>query len=181
MPRRSIEPGTIDKFRRWCGLRRPNRLRDAGTTVALDHGHQSLFDHDQHCDHFADPLACKILEIARLIDADDVILHILREAVVVIVVQRRGEGTCAVVNSLCRRENFLGCRFHALDGGPKFAGRARHPAVIAIVGECSKLTHVAKDDRLDGCELSRQLRPRFRRLLQFCGDSPVGRVVRWGR
>lgn len=180
MPRRSIEPGTIDKFRRRCGLRRPNRLRDAGTSVALDHGHQSLFDHDQHCDHFPDPLACKILEIARLIDADNVILHILREAVVVIVVQRRGEGTCAVVNSLCRRENFLGCRFHALDGGPEFAGRARHPAVIAIVGECSKLTHVAKDDRLDGCELSRQLR-RFRRLLQFCGDSPVGGVVRWGR
>jgi hypothetical protein len=34
---------------------------------------------------------------------------------------------------------------------------------------------------LDGCELSRELRLRFRRLLHFCGNSPLGRVVRWGR
>ena len=49
---------------------------------------KSLFDHHQHCDHLADPLACEVLEIAGLINADDVILHILREAVVVIVIQR---------------------------------------------------------------------------------------------
>ena len=53
--------------------------------MTLDHGHEPLFEHDQHCDHFADALACKILEIAGLINANNVVLHILRKAMVVVV------------------------------------------------------------------------------------------------
>ena len=97
----------------------------------------------------------------------------------VIVIQRRGEGTCAVVNGLCRRQNFLCGGFHVFDGGAEFAGRARHPAVVAIVDERGKLTHVAKDDQLDSRQLSRQLRLSFRRLRFF--DNRLGGVIPCGR
>ena len=46
----------------------------------------TFLDHHQHCDHLADALAREILEIACLINPDNVVLHILGEAVVVIVV-----------------------------------------------------------------------------------------------
>ena len=90
--------------------------------------HESLCDHHQHCDHLADALVREILEIARLVDADNMILHILREAVVVIVIQYRGESTCAVVDSLCRGENLLCCRFQLSTAAPS------SPAARAIRG-----------------------------------------------
>lgn len=49
--------------------------------------HEPLFEHDQHCDHFADALACQILEIAGLINTNNVVLHILRKAMVVVVLR----------------------------------------------------------------------------------------------
>ena len=55
--------------------------------MTLDHGHEPLFEHDQHCDHFADALACQILEIAGLINTNNVVLHILRKAMVVVVLR----------------------------------------------------------------------------------------------
>ena len=126
-----------------------NRVCDGAAAVALDHRHESSLDHHQHCDHFADALAREILEIALLTDADNVILHILREVVVVIVIQHRDESTCAVVDGLWRGENFLSCRFHAFNSSAELAGCACHPAVIAIMNERRELEHVAKDDRLD--------------------------------
>jgi len=181
MARRSVEPRAIDELRRLCRLRSLNLLDDADPTVALDHGDESFLDHHQHCDHLADALARKILEIACLINADNVVLHILGEAVVVIVVQCRGEGACTVVDGLCRGENLLGCGFHAFNGRAEFAGRARHAAVIAIVDEYRKLAHVAKDCRLDGCQFSRQLMPSLRGLSQFFGDSRLSGIIRSGR
>ena len=149
MARRSVESRTIDKLRRGCGLRCLNRLGDAGT--------ESLFDHPCRCAGPRDPGNC------TLVDADHVILRILREAVVVIVIQYRGECTCAVVDGLNSRA--------------EFAVRACHPAVITIVDERRKLTHVAKADRLNGCQLSRQLLSRFRGLSQFFGDNRLRGII----
>ncbi len=100
-----IESGAIDKFRRGWRFRCLGRL-PAGTAMALDHGHDSLFDHDQRCDHLADALAGQILEIAGFVNPDNVVLHILRQTTVVTVAQGRGESTRAVVDNLCRRRIF---------------------------------------------------------------------------
>lgn len=41
--------------------------------MTLDHGHEPLFEHDQHCDHFADALACP--DDIRMRNADVIDLY----------------------------------------------------------------------------------------------------------
>jgi hypothetical protein len=71
--------------------------------------------------------------------------------------------------------------FPAFNSRAEFAGSACHPRVITIVNERRKLTHVAKDNGLNGCQLSRQLLSRFRGLSQFFGDNRLRGIIRCGR
>lgn len=80
-------------------------------------------------------LAGQILEIASFVNPNNVVLYILSQATLVTVAQGGGEGTRAVVDNLCRRQNVLRRRFHAFDCSPEFAGRARHAAIFAIIDE----------------------------------------------
>ena len=103
-------------------------LRPAGDAVgSLDHDGQLLFHHHQGRDDFPDALAGEILEIAGFINPHDMILHVLRETMVVVIGQRGDERARAIIDGFDRRQDLLCRRFHALDRGRRVR-RPRAPS-----------------------------------------------------
>ena len=103
--------------------------------MTRDHCRKLLLDHGQSRNHLANALAGEILEIASFVNADQMVLHVLSQAMVVIIAQGRCPGSRAVVDRLSRRKNLLGRCFHAFDRGTELAGRACHPPVVTVIDE----------------------------------------------
>ena len=136
--------------------------------MAGDHCHKAVLDHHQNGDHFADTLPCEVLEIASFVNADHVVLHILCQAMVVVIAQGRGESSRAVIDRLSRCQNFLGRRLHAFDSCAEITGRARHAPILAVVDEHGKFAKVAFKRRSDRGELARDGRSDLRPM-RFAG------------
>ena len=93
----------------------------------------------------ADALAGEVLEIAGLVDLHHVILDVLREAALVIGLQRGGERAGAVVDDLGGLQDFLRGLFHALDRGAELAGGVRHAPLAAFADERGEFALVVRD------------------------------------
>lgn len=111
----------------------------------------------------------KVLEIASLVNADHVVLQILRQTMVVVIAQGGGESSRAVIDCFGRSQNFLGGRFHAFDGGAEVTGGAGHAPVLVVVDEHCKFADVAFKRRSDRGEFARDRRLDLRLLMRFAG------------
>ena len=95
------------------------------------------------------------------------ILNVLRETVVVVIGRRGDEDACAIIDSFDRCQDLLCRDLHALDRGRELAGRACHPAVLAVIDQRHQRAGVAGND------------VRERRKLVPCRDLGFGRRRRF--
>src|SRR5262245_53884353 len=96
-----------------------------GAAPNVDHALDALLDELQRRQNPGDPLAAEILEIARLEDAQHVILDVLRERLLLCLFDARREQPGRFLNGLRSIENLLCCTLGGVDRRVELARGAR--------------------------------------------------------
>src|SRR3954447_25907850 len=121
---RSVEqPGIALTLRDLLNL---DALEGLQTTPDLHHAQDMRLDEFQGPDNLADALAGQILEITGLEDLDDSLLHVLRQRVILIILQASRQCVRDLIDLFSIGENGIGRARGAADNGVEFVSNARH-------------------------------------------------------
>ena len=90
----------------------------------LHHAGDAILDEFQRRQHLGDALAAEILEVAGFEDADDVIADVARERLLLVVLERRGQGVGSFVDGSPRHRESVGSPFRAVHHGVELAACA---------------------------------------------------------